>query len=87
VCAVVDKEEELKKGLEFMKSICDVPNSTVDEIITYNDILDQIDKDNNNIANDTEQLHKFRYINAHQGPLLTSNKDYKGSTYNVVVEW
>jgi hypothetical protein len=61
-----------------MKYICKVANSTVDEILTYNDILDHIQKDNNNIDNDTEQLYKFRGITAHQGPLLPSDKDYKG---------
>jgi hypothetical protein len=30
--AVADREEELKKGSEYMKFICKVPNSTVDEI-------------------------------------------------------
>jgi hypothetical protein len=34
VRAVVDKEKELKKGLEYMKFICKDPNSTVDEILT-----------------------------------------------------
>jgi hypothetical protein len=75
VCAVVDKEEELKKRLENMKFICMVPNSTVDEILTYNDFLDQIKRDNNNIDNDTEQLYKFHHITAHQGPLWTADKD------------
>jgi hypothetical protein len=70
-----------------MKFICKVPNSTVDEILTYNDILDHIKKDNDDIDNDTEHLYKFCRITAHQGPLWTSNKDYKGSTYNVLVEW
>jgi hypothetical protein len=44
VRAVVDKEEELNKALECMNFICEVPNSTVDEILTYNDILDHIEK-------------------------------------------
>jgi hypothetical protein len=70
-----------------MKFICEVPNFAVDEILTYNDILDHIEKDKNNIDNDTEQLYKFRCITAHQGPLCTSDKNYKGSTYNVLVEW
>jgi hypothetical protein len=87
VCAVVDKMEELKKGLEYMKFICEVPNPTVDELLTYNDILDHIKKDNNDIDNDIEQRYKFRCITAHQGPLWTSGKDYKGSTYNILVEW
>jgi hypothetical protein len=87
VRAVVDKEEELKKGLDYMKFICKVPNSTVDEIFTYNDILDHIEKYKNDIDSDTEQLYKFRRITAHQGPLGTSNKDCKGSKYNDLVEW
>ena len=46
VRAVIDKEEDLKKGSEHMKFICEVPNSTVDEILTYNEILDHIARDN-----------------------------------------
>jgi hypothetical protein len=42
-----------------MKFICEVPGSTVDEIFTYNEILDHIKKDNNNLENDTVQLFKF----------------------------
>jgi hypothetical protein len=70
-----------------MKFICEVPNSTVDEIITYNEIFDYIEREENEIQNDTEQLYKFRRISAHQGPLRTSDMDYKGSTYNFLVEW
>jgi hypothetical protein len=39
------------------------------------------------MENDTEQKFNFRCITAHQGPLRTTDKDYKGSTYNVLVEW
>jgi hypothetical protein len=81
VCAVADKEDTLKKGSEYMKFICEVPNSTVDEILTYNEILDHIEKDNMDIASDTEQLYTLRCIAAHLGPLWTSGKDYKGSNY------
>ena len=70
-----------------MRFICEVPNSTVDAIYTYNEILDHIEKDNMDIDSDTEQLYKFQRITAHQGPLRTTDKDYKGSTYNVLVEW
>jgi hypothetical protein len=59
VRAVVDREEELKKGSEYTTFICEVPNSTVDKIFTYNEILDHIEKDNIDIESDTEQLYKF----------------------------
>jgi hypothetical protein len=87
VRAVVDKEEDLKKGTEYKKFICEVPNSTVDEILTYNEIIDCIARENNDIENDTEQLYKFRRITAHQGPLHSGDTHYKGSSYNVLVEW
>jgi hypothetical protein len=59
----------------------------VDETFTYNEILDHIEKDNNDLENDTEQVFKFRRIAGHQGPLQSSDKDYKNSLYNVLVEW
>jgi uncharacterized protein YoxC len=42
-----------------MKFICEVPNSKVDEMDTYNKILDHIEKDIDDVKNDTEQLYKF----------------------------
>jgi hypothetical protein len=75
-----------------MKFICEVPDSMVDEIFTYNEILDHIKRDNNDLENDPEQLYKFchiaaHHIAAHQGKLHTSDRDWKGSKYNVLVEW
>ena len=34
-----------------------------------------------------KNLFKFRSIIGHQGPLATSDPDWKGSKYNVQVEW
>ena len=34
-----------------------------------------------------QELYRFRTIIGHQGPLLASNPDWKGSEYNVQVEW
>jgi hypothetical protein len=70
-----------------MKFICEVPESNVDEMLPYNDIVNHIEKDNADIENYIEQLYKFRRISAHQGPIRTLDKDYKGSTYNVLVDW
>jgi hypothetical protein len=86
VRAITDKEKEVQKNPEYMKFICELPESNVDEI-TYNEILDHLERDNQEVENDTEQVYKFHRLTAHQGPLRTSDKDYKGSTYNVLVEW
>ena len=34
-----------------------------------------------------QELFKFRAIIGHQGPLPASDQDWKGSKYNVQVEW
>ena len=34
-----------------------------------------------------QELFKFRAIIEHQGPLKTADPDWKGSKYNVQVEW
>ena len=87
VRAIVKNQEDLKTRPEYLKFICEVPNSDVDEILTYNEILDYIERENNEMDNDTEQTYKFRQISGHQGPLRPNDKDYKGSSYNVLVEW
>jgi hypothetical protein len=87
VRAIVDKEYNIKKGPKYVKAICKVPNSTFDELFTYNEILDHIERDSNDADCNTEQLYKFRCITAHQGPPRTSDSDYKESTYNVIVKW
>jgi hypothetical protein len=69
-----------------LRFICEVPTSNVDNILTYNEILDHIEKDYSKVEHDTELLYKFRQITAHQGPLRSLDKDYKGSAFNVLVE-
>ena len=34
-----------------------------------------------------QELYRFRAIIGHQGPLLASDPDWKGTKYNVQVEW
>jgi hypothetical protein len=86
VRAFLENKDNMKTDPSYLKFICEVPNSTVDEMYTYNEILDFIERDKNDIENDTEQLYKFRRITAHQCPLRTLDKNYKGSRYNVLVE-
>ena len=40
-----------------------------------------------NEANDDETFYNFKAIVGHQGPLRSSHPDYKGSSYDVMVEW
>ena len=38
-------------------------------------------------GNCIKDLYKFRAITGHQGPLSPQDENYKGSKYNVMVEW
>jgi len=57
-------------------------NDQYDEVMEYGEIMDHINRDS-----EQEILWRFKRIMSHQGPLSTSDTDYKGSTYNVQVEW
>ena len=52
-------------------------------IISYNQVLNYLEIDNQ----DDETLFKFRAITGHQGALDIDDPNYKGSLYNVMVEW
>ena len=49
--------------------------------MSYNDLLTSLEEDGEDI------LWKFKRISAHQGPLMPKDKDWNGSSYNVMVEW
>ena len=50
--------------------------------MSYVQILDHLDQ-----QEQQEELYKFRAITGHQGPLSPQDESYKGSKYNVMVEW
>ena len=50
--------------------------------MSYVQILDHLDQ-----QEQQEDLYKFRAITGHQGPLSPQDENYKGSKYNVMVEW
>ena len=55
-------------------------------MISYNQLMEYIERDNQ--AQTTgDSLFRFRDVIAHQGPLNSSDPDYKGSKYNVLVDW
>ena len=72
--------QEQDPGLiQFKVSVND---DQYEEIISYNQLLDYLDKDPHK-----DIYWKFKRITAHQGPLSDKHPDYKGSKYNVMVEW
>ena len=50
--------------------------------MSYVQILDHLDQQEQH-----DDLYKFRAVTSHQGPLSPQDENYKGSKYNVMVEW
>ena len=64
------------------KFLCSFNNDQYQEILAYNDIIRHIQKDHNDI-----DVWKFKRMTAHEGPILPYQYNYKGSSYNVMIEW
>lgn len=77
-----DHEYELSKNPEHIKFKLSVNNDKYEELMTYGEVLNHINKDT-----EQEVLWRYKKISGHQGPLTSRDKDYKGSAYNVLVEW
>ena len=72
--------------LEDMKCKLKINKDQSEEIMSYNQLMDYIQK-GTDAEEDPESLFKFRDIVAHQGPLESTDPNHKGSKYNVMVEW
>jgi hypothetical protein len=68
--------------------VCSVNDDDYEEILSYNELMDYIEKDKQQHQDeDGNGFWNFKHIVSHEGPFRTSNPEYKGSRYNVLVEW
>ena len=58
-----------------------------DELITYNEILNYIEEEIEASNDPDSVVWRFTEIVAHEGPLNSTDPSYKGSKYNVKVNW
>ena len=82
VKAIEDYDANLEQNPTRIKFICDVGDGQFEEIMSYNEILNYIQD-----GEGDSTVWKFHRIIGHQGPLTCTHPDYKGSTYNVQIEW
>jgi hypothetical protein len=82
---LMDKDADNHKNIKFILSLGD---GELDELITYNELSDLVERQNKEDASHDDPLYyAFREILDHQGPLKPDDKNYKGSKYNVLVHW
>ena len=77
-----DHEGKVEDNPTRLKFLLSVNNDEGEEVITYNKLLDYISKDEENPV-----VWKFRRIVSHKGPIKPSHPEYKGSPYNLMIEW
>ena len=73
--------------VENINFILDIGNGKVEELISYNQLLEHLENAQDPDMGMDQELYRFRAIIGDQGPLLASDPDWEGSKYNVQVEW
>ena len=82
VVQIIDQDNGQR--IENINFTLDIGNGKVEELISYNQLLEHLDNAQDHDMGMDQELYT---IIGHQGPLLTSDPDWKGSKYNVQVEW
>ena len=78
--AIIDHSARTEdNALKFKVSM---NNDEYEELLTYHEVMDFIAREEGQ-----EILWQFKKITAHEGPLLSSHPNYKGSKFNVMIEW
>ena len=72
---------------EKIKFLVKLPDDDQGEILAYNEILDIIQDQYDKEQTNTDQQWTIKDITAHEGPLSPKHPNYKGSKYNVLVQW
>ena len=80
--AIKEHQEHTMASPTSLKFRCKINDEAYDDILTYNQVMDYLTKDD-----DDDIVWKFQNIIGHQGPLSKTHVDYKGSTFNVTVLW
>ena len=85
VVEIIDQDTGIR--VENINFILDIRNGKVEELISYNLLLEYLENAQDHDMGMNQELYRFRAIIGDQGPLLASDPDWKGNKYNVQVEW
>ena len=81
VVEIIDQDNGQR--IENINFILDIGNGKVEELISYNQLLEHLENAQDHDMGMDQELYRLRAIIGHQGPLLASDPDWKGSKYNV----
>ena len=76
VIEIIDQDNGQR--IENINFILDIGNGKVEELISYNQLLEHLDNAQDHDMGMDQKLYRFRAIIGHQGPLLASDSDWKG---------
>ena len=82
-----DIEQVDGERVQKLSFILGIGNGKLEEIISYNQLVDHLEaaaNDDNEISDD---LFKFRALIGHQGTFKPTDPNWKGCKYNVLVDW
>ena len=77
VVEIIDQDSGQR--VENINYILDIGNGKVEELISYNQLLEHLENAQDHDMGMDQELYRFRAIIGHQGPLLASDQDWKGS--------
>ena len=85
VVEVIEKAEG--KRVQNLNYFLGIGNGKVEEIISYNQLVDHLEDEANEDNEISDDLFKFRALICHQGPLKPTDPNCKGCKFNVLVDW
>jgi uncharacterized membrane protein YgcG len=80
---IIAYDEEVQK--EIIKFLVEVPDGKMDQLRDYADLLEALEQQSETVGG--TQYWNWINISGHQGPLEKNDKNWKGSRFNLLVNW
>jgi hypothetical protein len=77
-----DHTSQLENSKDRIKILLSLDEDDREEVITYNELLDYLVRDNDN-----DIVWKFKHSVSHQELITSNHPYYNGSTYKLLIEW
>ena len=75
----VSREDQLRFKLK-------IDGDQLDDLISYNQLMEYLE-DKTDTGPLEDGLYRFKCIKDHRGPYTSSDPEYNGSSYNLLIEW